>query len=147
MSQGAGQQDSTETVRGRLRQYERRESMILWVGAGLAGLIALVAVDVGSMSDEVPALLQAILVTALVFAGAFLAYARVNFEWQATLIKRKIEDGEIEGTDALSRLPEEMQNWPTWPERAWGGALLAILVSSGAFLVGVWWWVIVWLIC
>lgn len=138
---------SGETVRSRLRQYERRERMILWVGAGLVGLIALVAGDVGGTFDEVPALLRAIVLTAIVAAGASLAYARVNFEWAATLIKRKIEDREVEDTDELSKLPEEMQGWPNCAERAWDAALIAIVISGVAFLVSVWWSPIASLLC
>jgi hypothetical protein len=141
MSQGAREQGSeeTETVRSRIRQYERRERMILWVGAGLVGLIALVAGGVGGSSESVPAGLRALVITAIVVAGGSLAYARVNFEWQATLIKRKIEDGEVQATDELSKLPRELQGWPNYPERAWSAALLAIIISGTIFLVNVWW--------
>ena len=50
-------------------------------------------------------------VTAIVVAGGSLAYARVNFEWQATLIERKVEDREVDGSDELGKLPEEMRGW------------------------------------
>ena len=149
MSQSAREQGSeeTETVRTRIRQYERRERMILWVGAGLVGLIALVAGGVGGSSEVVPAGLRALVITAIVVAGGSLAYARVNFEWQATLLKRKIEDGEAQATDELSKLPRELQDWPNYPERAWSAALLAIIISSTFFLVNVWWTAIAQLGC
>lgn len=90
MSQRPRGQDNAETVRSRLRQYERRERMILWVGAGLVGLIALIPDGVCDPSNIATALLRAMAVTAIVVAGGSLAYARVNFEWQATLIERRI---------------------------------------------------------
>jgi hypothetical protein len=139
--------EETETLRSRLRQYERQERIILWVGAGLVGLIALVAGNAGAPSEEVPALLRAAMITAIVVAGGSLAYARVSFEWQATHIKRKIGDGEVEDTDELSKLPDDMQGWPKLPELAWDAALWAILISGVLFLVSVWWWAIVSVIC
>src|SRR5829696_5371535 len=109
MSQRPRGQDDAETVRSRLRQYERRERMILWVGAGLVGLIALVADGVCDPSDIATDFLRAVAVTAIVVAGGSLAYARLNFEWQATLLKRKIEDREVEGSDELGKLPQELR--------------------------------------
>jgi hypothetical protein len=140
MSQSTREQDNeeTETIRSRLRQYERRERMILWVGAGLVGLIALVAGGVGGSSEGANAILRAIAITAIVVAGGSLAYARVNFEWEATLIKRKIDDDQIEDGDLLDKLPEERQGWPSHAELAWDVGLKAIIVAAVAFLGSVW---------
>jgi hypothetical protein len=147
MSQSPREPGRGETVKSRLRKYDRRERMTLWVGAGLVGLIALVAGDAGGSSAGVLAIFRAIVITAIVVAGACLAYARVNFEWEATRIKRKIEDGEVEDADELSKLPEDMQEWPKLPEWAWNVALGAILISGGLFVVNVWWWAIASVIC
>jgi hypothetical protein len=102
-AQSARDPGNEDTVRDRLREYKRREGMIVWVGAGLAGLIALIALGVGDTSDEIPALFRAIAATAVVVSGAALSYARVNFEWYATVIKRKIEDNELQANHGKPR--------------------------------------------
>jgi len=112
--------------------------MILWVGASLVGLIALIADGVCDPSDIATALLRAMAVTAVVVAGGSLAYARVNFEWQATLIERKIEDREVDGSDELGKLPEEMRGWPNSAELAWAIGLKAIILAAFTFLGCVW---------
>ena len=108
----------------------------------MVGLIALVATNAGG---EVPALLRAIVLTAIMLAGGCLAYARVSFEWAATRIERKIEDGEVKKTDELDKLPEDMQRWPNEANWAWFAGLGAILVAAIGFLVGVWWFIGGWL--
>ena len=113
----------------------------------MVGLIALVASGVGDASDGGPVLWHAIAITAIVVAGGTLAYARVSFEWAATLIKRRIDDGEVQDTDALAKLPEDEQGWPKRPEAAWTVGRWAILVAAAAFLVSVWWSTIVALFC
>ena len=138
MSQRPRGQDNAETVRSRLRQYERGERMILWVGAGLVGLIALIADGVCDPSDIATALLRVMAVTAIVVAGCSLAYARVNVEWQATLIERKIEDREVDGSDELGKLSEEMRGWPNAAELAWAIGLKASILAAFTFLGCVW---------
>jgi hypothetical protein len=77
-------------------------------------------------------------VTAIVVAGGTLAYARVNFEWQATLIKRMIEDNEVEVGDTLGKLPEDMQDWPQGAELARAIGLQAIVVAAVGLLGSMW---------
>jgi len=123
------------TYRERHRQYERRERMILWVGAGLLGLIGLVTSD---LSDGAPKALSAAAGTLIVLAGAALALARVKFEWAATKLSRAIEDG----TDAKSMLPQEHERWPEGAELAWLVGLVFALLAGLVYLAAVWWAVV-----
>ena len=127
-------QNNLESYKSRLRQYERREHMVIWVGAGLAGLVALATGD--AFDSAAPALLKAIEVTLVIIGGAFLALARVKFEWAATLIKRKIEDGEVQGTDTLT------EEWPRDAEDCWNASLSCVILAGITMAVCFWWPVI-----
>jgi hypothetical protein len=127
--------DAGLSYRTRLRQYERRERMILWVGAGLLGLIGLVTSD---LTDGAPKALTATAGTLIVLAGTALAYARVNFEWAATKLSRAIEDG----TSAAADLPQEDQGWPTGAEGAWYVGLLFAPLAGLVYLAAIWWAVV-----
>jgi hypothetical protein len=79
--------------------------MILWVGAGLVGLIGLVTSD---LSDGAPKKLSAVVVTLIIVGGGALAFARIKFEWAATQLDRAIQDG----ADASHDLPPAYRRWP-----------------------------------
>jgi hypothetical protein len=88
-----------ETYGARLRQYKRREQMAIWVAAGIAGLISLLALG-GIPESKI--IFKHILVTVIIVAGGTLALARVKFEWCATQIERKIKDNlEMKPTPCL----------------------------------------------
>jgi len=126
-------QNKLETYQSRLRQYQRREHMTIWVGAGLAGLIA---ITTGDAFNEAPAWLKALEVTFILTSGLLLASARVKFEWEATLIERKIKDGVVGETDFL---PQEMKEWPQEAEECWL-ASLSFLSWAGVTMLGCFWW-------
>ena len=126
-----------ETYRGRLREYERREQMTIWVAGGVAALVTFVAV--GALQDA-PAVLKPIVLSAAIIAGVAIAFARVGFEWAATLIKRDIEDGKVQATDDLDN---SHRNWPSGPERWWTVALIALAFGWLVIVIGIWWHLIV----
>ena len=119
-----------ETYRSRLRQYKRRESLTIWVGAGFAGLIAIATSDTFGNLD-VPRWLLGILIALSVGGAAFVGCARVKFEWAATQIERRIEDEEV--TD-LQPLPDDERRWPDAGERFWAASLY-VLLAAGLLLV------------
>jgi len=121
-----------ETYGTRLRQYKRREQMAIWVAAGIAGLIALLA---SGAIPESKMLFKHLLITVIVVAGGTLAMARVKFEWCATQIQRKIDDNSIKDTDDLP----ESEHWPAWAEFNWLISLLAISAGGLLILVAIWW--------
>lgn len=123
----------SDTYSVRIGRYERREQMTTWVGAAFAGAIAFVAA--GLLEDANPLVTQ-LLVTVVVFGGASLAFARVQFEWAATRLRRAVA---AEPCLASSKLIDEVLPWPSGPERYWTGALVAILVTWVLVLLGIWW--------
>jgi ABC-type uncharacterized transport system permease subunit len=126
------QTSQVETYDIRQRQYTRRGDMIIWVGAGLAALIGLA--NTGTFNTA-PGLLKALDATAIVIGGAFLGSARVKFEWQATLIKRGLEDQKFAGTDPI---PKEMK-WPKDAEDCWTSGMFCVLAAGVIMLVCFWW--------
>jgi hypothetical protein len=116
----------------RLRQYQRRERMILWVGAGLAGLIGLLTSD---LSAGAPKVLNAVTATLIVLGVAALATARIKFEWQATQLDRAIQDG----TNPGEELPSKHQPWPNAGEVAWLTGLVCVPVAGCIYVAAVWW--------
>jgi hypothetical protein len=126
-----------ETYRARLRQYERRERSLVWIGAGLLGLIALAAGDLGAMllrGD--PLFIRASVVTLVLVGGAALGASRMGFEWANTTIRREIDDGTAKEVDPL---PKCLQNWPRPAELFRDESLACFMLSGLAFLVGSWW--------
>lgn len=120
-----------KSYKGRLRQYQRRERMILWVGAGLAGLIGLLTSD---LSADAPKELNAIVATLIILGVGALATARVRFEWFGTQLERAIEDG----TNPDDGLPTELRPWPDVAEVAWVTGLLSVPAAGLVYLAAVW---------
>jgi hypothetical protein len=117
----------------RLRQYERRERIILWVGAGLVGLIALVTSD--HLSAGAPRWLTAAVATLVIVGAALLATARIRFEWAATLLKRAIEDGEASQNQTLTG---KQARWPEVAELAYLGGVLVVPTAGALYLAALW---------
>lgn len=80
--------------------------MSVWVAGGLGG--ALLMVGAGAL-DSAPDWLSNVFFTLLVVSAVCLAVTRVGFEWQATLLKRKIDEGTLDDGDEL---PPGHQEWP-----------------------------------
>jgi hypothetical protein len=124
--------DPGSTYRTRLRVYQRRGSMILWVGAGLVGLIGLVT---SNLSTGAPKVLSAVAVTLIILGGAALAYARISFEWAGTQLSRAIDDG----TDQDAKLDDKYVPWPVGAELAWYVGLLLAPAAALIYASAVWW--------
>jgi hypothetical protein len=131
-----------DTYGGRLRQYKVRLRTTLWAGAGLLGLIPLVT---SHLADEAPAVLVAVAATVVVFGGGALAFARVGFEWEATLLERAIEDADDSDAKRAERLPDRFTwldrstAWPWLAELCYWLELLAVASAAVIYLVAVWW--------
>jgi len=123
---------SRETIRGRLRQYKRREAMTVWIGAGYAGFIGLLSLDIAAGA---PRWLLCIAITLIVVGAGTLAMARVGFEWKATIIERHLEDGTVKDTDAY---PSDSA-WPS-QEEGWWTLALSLIILTGAVCLAVFWW-------
>lgn len=133
MNQSTGRNKAPETYRLRLAQYQRRERMSIWVGAGLGGLIVLSS---GFMAfQQPPRLLVALTVTLLVLAGGAVAFTRVGFEWRATVIQRMIDSNEVRADDALKAVDKP---WPAGRDAVWQASLLLIVAASASLLLSVW---------
>jgi hypothetical protein len=124
-----------DTYKTRLRQYERRERLTTWFGAGYLTVTALLTTKVFELANP-PALLTATLITFIVFGGGCLGYARVGFEWAGTLLRRKIEDATVTENDPLS--PEDNE-WPNRAERFWKTSILCLAAAGLVALFCAWW--------
>jgi hypothetical protein len=135
---GAGSQDIVpETYRMRLRAYERRERTTTWVGAGLLGLVALSAGNLaGSEFVDVPSVIKALLSTLVILSGAFLAQARIGFEWESTKIKRREED---EPGHLASQLSDDDRKWPGLYGFSYNFGILLVALAGLCALVAAWW--------
>jgi hypothetical protein len=106
--------------------------MILWVGAGLAGLIGLVTSD---LSAGAPKALSAVVASLIILGGGALATARIKFEWAATQLERAIQDG----AGADDDLPDAQKPWPNTGEVTWLIGLLCVPVAALVYAASVWW--------
>ena len=106
--------------------------MTVWVGAGFAGLLVVLGLDLVKSS---PLWLQRSALTLFLLGAAALARARVGFEWKATTIERFIEDGKARGEDPYPGSPE----WPENEELFWTAALWSLLLAGFICLFSIWW--------
>jgi len=125
-----------KTFGSRLRQYKRRERMIVWVGAGLVVLITIYAAVEFTREAGIPAIIPPIVPTLVIFGGGFLAMARVQFEWAATQLERKIQDNTFQEQDPL---PKKLQSWPRFAEFCWLMELYLTIGTGIALLILIWW--------
>jgi hypothetical protein len=111
--------------------------MATWFGGGYIALIALAGLLASSINETLGRVLIASMLTIVVLGGACLAEARVEFEWKATEIARKVANADV----ALGgTVPPGQSGWPARAEWMWRLARL-FLVLGGIFAVAVgWWW-------
>jgi hypothetical protein len=107
----------------------------------VATLVAFIGAD--ALEDRPRLFTQMVLSTAIISGGA-LAFARVQFEWAATLIKRDIEDKKVQKEDALA---ESRREWPSGPERLWKTSFLSLAFGWIIMFIGIWWPQIAWILC
>ncbi len=124
-----------DTYKTRIRQYERRERLTTWFGAGYLAVTALLTTKVFELANP-PALLTATLITFIVFGGGCLGFARVGFEWAGTLLRRKIEDATVKENDPLL---SEDNKWPNRVERFWVTSILFLAAAGLVALFCAWW--------
>lgn len=129
--------DEATTHRGRKKQYELRVNRILWVGAGLAGLVAMATGD--AFDSAAPPWLKATEITLIIVCAAFLAQARVKFEWEVTKIERSLEDAKVAAADADPPLSTKMMAWPGDAEDCWSLSLSTLIVAGLVMALCFWW--------
>lgn len=122
-----------DTYKARIRGYNRRSSMILWVGAGLGGLIVLVT---SSLDSGAPKAFDGLIATFVVLSGGCLAEARVGFEWASTKLERRLADEPAVLPE--SRLLGEDTRWPRLAECSWYLGLLTLAVAAAVYLAACW---------
>lgn len=123
---------ASNKVRGRLRQYRRREQIVLWIGAALAGIIATYAAIEFTRESKVPVELLPVTPVSVVAGGFFLALARIQFEWKAELLDRGIEDGQFNPDDPL---PKEYIPYPECGELMYYLEMLATAAAGIAVAI------------
>jgi len=123
----------TDTFGTRIKKYQRREQMATWVVAGVAALIAFVAAHA---LEGTPRLFTSLVFTCAIGAGLTAALTRVQFEWQATLLKRRMKEL---SADSSTQLDQGNDQWPSIPEHCWEACLCLISLSWAIMLVGIWW--------
>lgn len=122
----------SETYKARLRQYQRREQMLIWTAAGIAALPAFIVA--GALAASPPLLKKLIFTVSIIGGGAF-AFSRVGFEWEATKLKRAIDDCPVVQNAVLA---DEDKEWPSTPERMWTVTLVSMGLGWCLMLFGIW---------
>lgn len=123
-----------ETYGLRLEKYERRNSMSIWVAAGLGGLLLLLS---SNTIQGAPSFLMASIITVLIIGGGALGMTRVMFEWEATRMKRMFKYSGVKRTDSLPDTPE--WKWPRIAERFWNFSLMMIITAGLLTICASWW--------
>ena len=129
--------DISPIVKGRMRQYRRRVSLISWVGAGFGGVIAVFTGLRVADHAHVPGLLLPIVPIAVVVGGFCLAAARVNFEWKLEQLDRGVEDGTFADTAELATT--DYEPYPTEAELYYYLELvMAGVAGVGVIVLSIW---------
>lgn len=119
-----------EKVGRRLAQYQRRERIILWTGAGLAAIVALFTAIEFTRESDLPVEILPVVPVAVVFGGGCFALSRVQFEWAAEVLKRGVEDQRFGLGD---NLPDDCKEWPVMAE-LWYRLQLLVTVFAGIWI-------------
>ncbi len=90
--------------------------MITWFGAGLLATFTALSTTKIFERANTPSFLVPFLITSIIITGVALGFARVGFEWEATKLRRKLDDGSVADREQL-RPPEDQ--WPAQAERFW----------------------------
>jgi len=128
----------SDTFRGRLDQYQRRQKLTIWVAAALGGMVVVIGSDtVNDVIKGVPLVLISLMFTLVPITGLAIGLARVKFEWQETRLRRMIESDTVK-LDSSIPANEEFE-WPQDAENWWTASLLGVLFIGVLFLVVIWW--------
>ena len=107
--------------------------MAIWVGAGIAGLVAFIG---ARALEGAPPIFAQLIFTFAIVAGLTAAYSRAQFEWKATVLERKV-NADPAVKDAP--LADVDQPWPSLPEFCWTACLWLIILPWVIMLIGIWW--------
>jgi hypothetical protein len=110
--------------------------MITWFGAGLLATFTALSTTKVFERSSTPRLLVPFLITSVIVTAVALGFAKVGFEWEATRLRRMIDDQAVPDIDPL---PPTEERWPAGPERFWLAALWTMVVTGVVTLVCAWW--------
>ena len=105
--------------------------MAIWVAAGIAALVAFIGAHA---LDDAPKWIPKLIFSIAILAGVALAFAHVGFEWNATVLQRKMDADKL----LDQPLTEEYVPWPWFPERCWEACGVLIIVAWALMLLGIW---------
>ena len=139
---------ASPNVGRRLEQYQRREMIILWAGGGLAAIVALFTAIEFTRESDLPVEVLPVVPVSVVFGGFCLAISRIQFEWQAVVLRRGIQDGHFSRDDDLQEstsrssnvsstfydLPRDYTQWPVGAELFYR-LLLLVTAFGGVWIV------------
>lgn len=128
--------NGNDTYVSRLSKYRRRAYMATWTGAGFVGEIACVAA--GALEGR-PEFFTSAVITCCLLGGAFLAFARAQFGWEAAKIERQLESEEV------GRNGKFEGEWPECPEAFWRISLVCNGLAGLIMLIGIWFNGIIWI--
>jgi hypothetical protein len=132
-----GLAEAGDTYDERCKEYERRQTMILWVGGGLGALLILIAGDLSATMLDRDGLrwIPAVVVTLLLVSGAALAQARLGFTGAERQLMRKRADTKAAASSAL---PAELREWPRRSESMWRAGFYLTVACGVIIAVGMW---------
>ena len=119
------------TYREALRIWDRREQLLLFVAAGIAGPLAFLSA--GALTDK-PLFIKIVL-TAAILSGLLWTITRSKFEWLGTQVRRSIADGTISEHGSL---PADLEKRDGRAEAWWTATLATLLATWLALAAGIW---------
>jgi hypothetical protein len=122
------------------RGFAQRRAMTVWVGAGLAVLLALAVGDLSTaILSAAPRVLTGIVLTFLLVSGALLAQVRNELEWGVLRIETALTADETLRDRPLSNELESQRNTI---DCLWQFALGCLLIAAATYLGAVWCYVL-----
>ena len=119
----------------RIKTYKRRVHVINWFGAGVGALIMLISGEFFAVL-EAPSILKASIPSIILLCGVFLGYARIGYEWEATLLERMVEFQEVKNDELLDAETYARSNKP---ELYWNLARVTFTISGILLVLATWW--------
>jgi hypothetical protein len=127
-------QERRPTYASRLDDLRIFSTRAAWLAGGVVGLIALSAGDLGAeFFKKGPDWLGGVTLTLIVLAGGFAGTARVQFQWQATVLARRIDEGAVDGRSTVPR-----GSWPRAADRTFKLAFLFTILGGCSFVTHLW---------
>ncbi len=135
-SQQVSEAPEEGSFRSRHRKDKRRQNLTIWLGASYGGLLVFLTTNLFD-NPFLPCWLKPLEITLIVFGGAATGMARVGYEWEATQIERRVEDGEImlEHKAPIKEFKSRRKKAEAWYDIS----LLCLVVAGFLVLVAAWW--------